>query len=97
VTQKYAKKNEMLTAIFVGSLCTSHAVVFENCRCAWNRSTWRPDFKIYSFSDHFPIFIAHRDCLPKMGKFVYKNINHNLFETKCSWLSKPFDQKSNTL
>jgi len=39
VTQKIHEKNEMLPATFVGSLYKTHAVVFENCRCAWNRSS----------------------------------------------------------
>jgi len=29
--------------------------------------------KIFFFSEKFAIFITHRDCLPKMAKFVYKN------------------------
>jgi len=34
-------------------------IAFENCRCSWNRSSWRSDFKICLFSVNFPIFIAH--------------------------------------
>jgi len=33
-------------------------IVFENCRCSWNRSSWRSALKICVFSEKFPIFIA---------------------------------------
>jgi len=33
-------------------------IVFENCRCSWNRSSWRSDSKICLLSENFPIFIA---------------------------------------
>ena len=48
-------------------------IVFENCRCACNRCPCRLDLKLCLFSEKFPIFIAHHDCLPKIAKFVCKN------------------------
>jgi len=38
VTQKYTEKPEMPPVTFVGNLCKINAVLFENCRCSWNRS-----------------------------------------------------------
>jgi len=32
-------------------------ILFENCRCSWNRSSWRSDLKVCLFSENFPIFI----------------------------------------
>jgi len=34
-------------------------IVFENCRCSWNRSSWRSHLKICLFSENFLIVIAH--------------------------------------
>jgi len=30
------------------------------------------------FSENFPIFITHHDCLPKRAKFVYKNTRQSV-------------------
>jgi len=40
------------------ALCGRPNIAFENCRCSWNRSSWRSDLKICLFSENFPIFIA---------------------------------------
>jgi len=43
---------------FVQDLCR---IVLENCRCSWNRSSWRSDLTICLLSENFQIFIAwHR-------------------------------------
>jgi len=45
VTQNYAKKHEMPPVTFVGSQPVQDPcrLVFECCRCSWNRSSWRSD------------------------------------------------------
>ena len=43
-------------------------MLFENCRCLWNRSLWLSDLKICLFSEHFPIFIAYHQRRNEGGK-----------------------------
>jgi len=47
-------------------------IMFENCTCSWNRSSWRSDLKMCLFSDHFPFFITHSDCLSKWWNLFTK-------------------------
>jgi len=59
VTQKLHEE----TWITTNNLCWQSVqdpcrIVFENCRCSWNISSWRLDMKICLFSEHFPIFIV---------------------------------------
>jgi len=92
VTEKIHEKNEMLPATFVGSLYKNHVVVFENCRCAWNRS--RPidvrTSKFVYFRIIFRFLLHITMAYPKWRHLVTKipvnqqqAINHKLFETKC--------------
>jgi len=54
------KKPEMPPVTFVCSHSVEDPcrIMFENCRCSWNRCWWRSGMKICWFPENIPIFIA---------------------------------------
>jgi len=74
--------------------------VFQNCRCAWNRSSWCSDFKVCFFRKMSDFCYTSRlstqngeICLQKYPPVSGQSINHKLFETKCFWLSTSFGHR----
>jgi len=47
-------------------------IVFENFRCAWNRSSWHSDLKICLFSKNFPSLLHIAIVHPKWSNFITK-------------------------
>jgi len=72
-------KHEMVSVTLLAVCATARPcrIVLENCRCAWNRSSWGSDLKICLFSENFSIFIAHHQGVTRRARgTIPRKLNH---------------------